>query len=209
MNRIIMLAVSLLLIVSVGSSQDKQETKSSNIHQWYSGKFGFYSPSDGLNNGLMVGIDGITEFLHYNFFLSGAIEIYPKQTIDIFSDPKPSISQQQVIILPLHVNVGYKLFDVENADSRGYIGVGGGYYFYFYNVDYQTNSGGVLGGLTSRSQTSNGGGVFGTLFARALISRIFVEPRFYIASKKNETIEGRHTYHINPSGFSVTLGFQY
>ena len=209
MKRCIGFAMAALLFLSTGLAQEKQETKSSNTRQWYSGKFGFYNPSEGLNNGLMLGVDGITEFLHYNFFLSGAIDLYPKQTIDIFKDPKPNISQQHIIVLPLHVNFGYKVFDVEDADSRGYIGVGAGYYFYFYNVDYQTGSGGILGGLTTRSQTNSSGSVFGTIFARALIGRIFVEPRFYIASKEEESIEGGFTYQVNPSGFAVTLGFQY
>ncbi|MDE3057511.1 MAG: hypothetical protein KGJ59_06105, partial [Bacteroidota bacterium] len=182
-----------------------------NLRQYYSGKFGFYQPGDGLNNGLILGVDGITEFVHYSFFLSGAIDLYPKQTIDIFQQPKPDVSQQQVLLIPLHVNFGYKLFDVTDADTRGYVGVGGGYYFYFYSVSYSSSGGGgLLGPLpgTSQSDSKNGGGLFATAFARVLIGQIFLEPRFYFASKKQNSV-GSYSFTINPSGFAITLGFQY
>jgi len=195
-------------------SQEEKVEKSSNTLQFYSGKFGFYSPSDGLNNGLLLGIDGITEFTHYNFFLSGAIDAYPKQTISIFRDPQPGggsppdVTQQQMILLPLHLNFGYKLFEVTDADTRGYIGLGGGYYFYFYNVTYQSSGGVFGGGLTSSSETRNGGSVFGSVFGRVVINKIFVEPRLYFASKSEDNVGG-FTYVVNPSGFAITLGFQY
>ncbi len=190
------------------SKQDTKQQKSSNLRQFYSGKFGLYAGSDGLNNGLMIGIDGITEFIHYDFFLSGAIELYPKQTIGIFKHAPPSGYQQSLFLLPLHGNFGYKFFEVGDADSRGYIGAGAGYYFYFYNIDYTSGTGGILGGLSSRSESKNSGAVFGSIFARILIGQIFVEPRFYLASKSEGTVE-QYAYVINPSGFAITLGFQY
>src|ERR1051325_806699 len=106
MNRYSLLA--LCLITSVGQILCQRDSieKSPNTIQFYSGKFGYYSPGDGLNNGLVLGVDGITEFLHYNFFLSGAMDLYPKQTISIFRDPQPGggkppdITQQQMILLP-------------------------------------------------------------------------------------------------------------
>jgi hypothetical protein len=163
----------------------------------------------------VVGIDGITEFIHYNFFLTAAADIYPKQTIAIFNDPQPGggsppdVSQQQILLIPLHLNFGYKLFDVGNADTRGYIGAGGGYYLYFYNATYSSGSGGILGGgLTSASDSKNGGAVFGSLFGRVLISKVFVEPRLIFASKSEETLGG-YSFTVDPSGFSITLGFQY
>lgn len=58
-----------------------QNDSGKNIKHSYSGKFGFYNPSDGLNNGLLFGVDGITEFIHYNFFISGAADIYFKKTL--------------------------------------------------------------------------------------------------------------------------------
>ncbi|MBI3580067.1 MAG: hypothetical protein HY089_11735 [Ignavibacteriales bacterium] len=194
----------------VGQEKDKKEQKSSNLIQFYSGKFGLYQGSDGLNNGLFIGVDGITEFIHYNFFLSGAIELYPKQTIGIFKNAPPAGYQQSMILLPLHVNFGYKLFEVSDADTRGYLGIGGGYYFFFYNVDYQNASGGILGGgLTGQSESNTSGNVFASVFARVLIGQIFIEPRFYFAAKKEATVGNAYTYVVNPSGFSLTLGFQY
>lgn len=192
----------------IALADEQKEGGSSNLRQYYSGKFGFYQPSDGLNNGLLLGIDGITEFVHYNFFLSGAIDLYPKQTISIFKDPQPDVQQQAMVLLLLHVNFGYQIFNEPTADSRGYVGVGAGYYFYFYSIEYRTDSGGLLGGLATHSDSKNGGNIFATVFARVLIGKIFLEPRLYIASKKEDSIGG-FTYVVNPSGFAVTLGFQY
>jgi hypothetical protein len=208
---IFLIVLGLLLAASTFGQESKEETKqqkSSNLRQFYSGKFGLYAGSDGLNNGLMIGIDGITEFIHYDFFLSGAIELYPKQTIGIFKNAPPSDYQQSLFLLPLHVNFGYKLFEVGDADSRGYIGAGAGYYFYFYNIDYASGAGGIFGGLSRRSESKNSGAVFGSVFARILIGQIFVEPRFYLASQSEGNVE-QYSYIINPSGFAITLGFQY
>ncbi len=215
------LMCAALVIAAMSSSfaadtDNPKKNDTGNLRQYYSGKFGFYQPSDGLNNGLVLGVDGITEFIHYNFFLSGAIDFYPKQTIDIFQQPKPDISQQAVILLPLHVNFGYKIFDVPDADTRGYLGAGGGYYFYFYSVSYSPSSsgggGGLLGGGSlvpaSQSDSKSGGSLFATAFARILIGQIFLEPRFYFASKKQNSV-GSYNFTINPSGFAITLGFQY
>ncbi len=212
MKRILIFFLTCMALAVVGNAQEKKEetkeAKSSNLRQSYSGKFGLYNGSDGLNNGLLIGIDGITEFIHYNFFLSGAAELYPKQTMGIFKNPPPSGYQQSLFLLPLHVNFGYKVFDVGDADSRGYLGAGLGYYLYFYNVDYQAGSGGILGGLSGGSESKSGGAMFASVFARILIGQIFIEPRFYIAAKSEDSV-GPHAYVLNPSGFAVTLGFQY
>jgi hypothetical protein len=184
-------------------------TKSkSNLSQYYSGKFGFYNPGNGLNNGLLFGIDGITEFNNYDFFLSGAIDLYQKKTIDIFNHPKPQIIDQYIILIPLHVNAAYKFLTIEDADTKIYGGLGGGYNLFFYNVEYKTQTSGLLGGLTSKSENINGGNVFFSVFARILIGKIFIEPRYYFMSEKEEST-GVHNFVINPSGFAITLGFQY
>lgn len=194
----------LMTLIVVSSNSSAQ-----NLSQHYSGKFGFYNPSDGLNNGLLFGVDGITEFNNYNFFLSGAIDLYYKKSIDIFSEPKPKIYDQTIVVIPLHVNFAYKVFDVKDADTRGYAGIGGGYFLYFYNLSYQTSSGGLLGGIAStKDESVSGGNVFFSVFARFLIGKIFVEPRFYLASKEEGNVES-HKYTVNPSGFAITLGFQY
>lgn len=213
MKRVSLVVLLLLPVLLVGQGKEAEKSpQSSNLRQYYSGKFGFYQPSDGLNNGLLFGVDGITEFIHYNFFLSGAIDFYQKQTIGIFTgSSKPNVSQQQVVLLPLHANFGWQLFDVPNADTRGYIGVGLGYYLYFYSVDYQSGSGGILGGggLTSQTDSKSGGNLFGSVFFRALIGQIFLEPRFYFAARKEDAVNGGYQFVINPSGFAITLGFQY
>ncbi len=192
------------------SSKTETKTQNKNINQSYSGKFGFYNPSDGLNNGLLFGIDGITEFLHYNFFLSGAADLYYKKTFNIFTNtPSPSVSDQQMILIPLHINFGYKLADIPDASTKFYAGVGGGYYLYFFGATTSSGSGGLLGGgLTNTTDNKSGGAIFGTIFFRALIGKIFVEPRYYFASKVNDTING-NPYLVNPSGFAITLGVQY
>ncbi len=202
--------------VTTGFCGDDKTGEGGHTRQYASGKIGFYSPSDGLNNGLLLGIDGITEFTSYSFILTGAADLYLKQSIDIFKNPQPGggqppdVTQQQMVLLPLHLNVGYKFFEVEEADSRGYVGVGGGYYFYFYSATYRNSSSGFpIGSLTTpASDAKNGGNIFGSVFARILVNKIFLESRWYIASKSEEMMGG-NAFLVNPSGFAVTLGFQY
>ncbi len=197
--------------VTFPQNENNNKSTSKNITQSYSGKFGFYNPSDGLNNGLLFGIDGITEFIHYNFFLSGAADLYYKKTFNIFtSQPSPSISDQQMILIPLHINFGYKLAEIPDADTRFYAGAGGGYYLYFFGATTSSGSGGGLfgGGLTNSTDNKSGGAVFGTIFFRALVGKIFIEPRYYFAGKVTDSING-NPYLVNPSGFAITLGVQY
>ncbi|MGH2567486.1 MAG: hypothetical protein ACRDGA_04050 [Bacteroidota bacterium] len=211
MKRFVLMFV-LILMPAIMFAQDKEAektAKSSNLRQYYSGKFGFYQPSDGLNNGLLFGIDGITEFLNYNFFLTGAVDLYMKQTIGIYENAPPAGYSQAMFLIPLHANFGYRVFDVADADSKGYVGGGVGYYLYFYSVEYQSGSGGIVGGLTPRSESKNGGNIFATVFFRVLIGQIFIEPRLYLASKEKDGLPGGYQFVVNPSGFAVTLGFQY
>lgn len=189
------------------------ESRAQNTRQYYSGKLGYYRPRDGLNNGLLIGVDGVTEFLRANVILAGSVDAYPKQSIDIFKDPQPGgrpapdISQQQIVVLPIHLNLGYKLFEAGDIDSRMYAGVGGGYYFYFYSATYRTPGGLPGGSLTSSTDSKNGGDVLGTAFIRLLVNQIFIEPRLYFASRSADQLGG-YSFVVNPSGFAVTLGFQ-
>lgn len=95
-----LLIVFILLEVAVYGQSDSTKSENKKIKQYYSGKFGLYVPSKELNNGLILGIDGITEFNKFNFFLSGSIDLYFKKTFDIFSEPKPSVSDQTILIIP-------------------------------------------------------------------------------------------------------------
>ncbi|MCL5028366.1 MAG: hypothetical protein M1480_05025 [Bacteroidetes bacterium] len=211
MTKRVIILINLIMIsgsIFAQAPNEKSGNKDSNLNQYYSGKFGFYNPGNGLNNGLILGIDGITEFKKYNFFLSGDIDLYQKKTIDIFSDPKPDVTDQMIFLIPLHINFGYKLLEIPDADTKFYAGLGGGYYLYFYSVTYSGNSGGLFGGLTSNSDSKSGGNIFFSVFGRILIGKIFVEPRYYIASKKVDNTGG-YSFTINPSGFAITLGFQY
>jgi hypothetical protein len=174
------------------------------LTQSYGGKIGFYDPAGGLNNGLLLGIDGITEFNNYNFFLSGALDFYYKETIDIFNNPKPTLTSQQVFIVPLHANFGYKIYQVPDAATKLYGGIGGGYYFYFYNANYL--EGGII--PLERSASPSGGNFFVSLFARILIGKIFIEPRYYFAVSEEDNVED-YSFEIDPSGFAITLGFEY
>lgn len=79
----LLLLLAVPLVTFAQEQKEASKETSSNLRQYYSGKFGFYQPSDGLNNGLMFGIDGITEFLRYNFILTGAVDLYTKQTINL------------------------------------------------------------------------------------------------------------------------------
>lgn len=208
------LVFAVLFFCSVAIAQEKESAASENkLRQYYSGKFGYYQPDKGLNNGLMLGVDGITEFVKYDIGLTGAIDLYQKQTFSPFGTPEPQVRQQALLLLPLHANVGYRLLNLGDADTRVFIGAGGGYYFYFYSVEYaeSSGSGGLLGGgltSTSTTATENGGNIFGTAFLRVLIGKIFLEPRFYFASKTEKTI-GSYPLTIDPSGFALTIGFQY
>lgn len=213
MKRIYGILIFIYSFSSISLSQNQNSnSESKNINQYYSGKFGFYNPSDGMNNGLIFGIDGITEFKHYNFFLSGSADLYFKKTFDIFTatgQNHPSISDQQMILIPLHINFGYKLGTIPDADSRFYAGAGGGYYLYFFGATTSSGSGGLFGGgLTNTTDNKSGGAVFGTIFFRAVIGKIFIEPRYYFASKVTDNING-NPYLVNPTGFAITLGVQY
>ncbi|MHB1050685.1 MAG: hypothetical protein ACYC09_11435 [Bacteroidota bacterium] len=210
----IFLVFTVLLCCSAAIAQEKESADSENkLRQYYSGKFGYYQPDRGLNNGLMLGVDGITEFVKYDIGLTGAIDLYQKQTFSPFGTPEPQVRQQALLLLPLHANIGYRLLNLSDADTRVFVGAGGGYYFYFYSLEYaeSSGSGGLLGGgltSTSKSATENGGNIFGTAFLRVLIGKIFLEPRFYFASKTEKTI-GSYPLTIDPSGFALTIGFQY
>lgn len=208
-----MLKLYLIIVFTMGLvfASDTTNSSSSNTKQYYSGKFGFYSPDKRLNNGILLGIDGITEFNHYNFFLSGAIDLYQKKTFDFFNTPKPNVSDQLLLLIPLHINGAYQLAEIPNADTKFYLGAGGGYYLYFYSANYSgSSSGGILGGgsLTNKTASENGGNVFFSVFGRILIGKIFIEPRFYFASESTSSFDG-FNYVINPGGFAITLGFQY
>ncbi len=197
-------ALGLILLFVVASTSALGQ----NTRQAYSGKFGLFSGSDGLNNGLMIGADGITEFLRYDFFLNLGAELYLKKTFNFFKDPKPDIVQQQIVLIPITGGAAYKFLDVEDADTRAYVGVGAGYYLYFYAVDYRATTGGILGGAFTQSESKSGGNFVATVFLRALIGKVFIEPKLYIASKQEDAV-GPHSYVVNPSGFSIALGFQY
>jgi hypothetical protein len=186
----------------IGAAQE------ANLRQSFSGKFGYYNPGEGLNDGLLLGVDGITEFVRHDFFLSGAVDVYFKQTFDFFNAPKPDVTSQSIVLLPLHANFGYKVVDFSTADTRVYAGLGGGYYLFFYTVDYRSSSGGIIGSVIAKSESKSGGNAFASFFVRALIGKIFIEPRYYLASKKESSIE-THTFVVDPSGFAITLGFQY
>ncbi|MCK9209918.1 MAG: hypothetical protein M0P61_03670 [Ignavibacteriaceae bacterium] len=205
---VIVSVATLLTINSFALGKDSEKNTSANLSQFYSGKFGFYSPSNGLNNGLLIGVDGITEFNKYNFFLSGDIDLYQKKTFDIFEEPKPNISDQLMLLLPLHINFGYQLAQIPDADTRIYAGIGAGYYLYFYSVTYQKSSGGLFPSLTSSSDQKNGGNFFFSIFGRILIGKIFVEPRYYFATHSEGNVDG-NKFLVNPTGFAITLGFQY
>lgn len=206
---LVIMSFSTLAPVNIfAQGNDSEKNTSANLSQYYSGKFGFYNPSDGLNNGLLIGVDGITEFNNYNFFLSGDVELYQKKTIDIFREPKPKISDQLILLLPLHINFGYKLAQIREADTKIYAGAGAGYYLYFYGATYQKSSSGLFPSLTSSSDQKNGGNFFFTVFGRILIGKIFVEPRYYFATTREDNVDG-YRFLINPTGFAITLGFQY
>ena len=208
-----MLKIGLIFLVcatfTVAQTKDSSKDESK-LRQYYSAKIGYYQPGEGLNNGLLLGVDGITEFVKYNFGAIGAIELYQKQSFNFFNAPKPQVNQPSLILLPIHANFGYKLTDVSDADLRIFAGGGGGYYFYFYSVDYQGGSGGgLLGGpsLSSNTENKNGGNIFGTAFIRILFGKVFIEPRFYFAAKTDDSV-GSYRYTVNPSGFAITIGFQ-
>lgn len=205
--------ISMVVSLSAIAQTNDGAASETKLRQYYSGKFGYYQPDKGLNNGLMLGVDGITEFVKYDIGLTGAIDLYQKQTFNPFGTPEPQIRQQALILIPLHANVGYRLVNINDADTRVFAGAGGGYYFYFYSLEYgeTAGGGGLLGsGLTTSSKTAteNGGNLFGTVFLRVLIGKIFLEPRFYFASKTEKNI-GAYPLTINPSGFALTIGFQY
>jgi len=210
MVRSVYLFCVFILFNNIILAQDpagENDNSGQNIRQYYSLKAGFYNSRDNLNNGLIFGLDGITEFYKYNLFLSGNVDFYQKKTINVFA--APDITSQSMILLPLHIDLGYKIAHIPDADTKIYAGIGGGYSLYFYNATYQTSSGGVIFNETiNNNVTKNSGYVFGSVFGRILIGKVFIEPLYYFASAKNEKIDG-YSLHFNPSGFAISFGFQY
>ena len=207
MYKLHVLVLMLIIICISIKAQSLTGKNDSSLGQYYSIKVGYFNPQKGLNNGLLLGLDGITEFYKYNFFLSGDVDFYRKKTVSIYA--APDITDQSVMIFPLHINLAYKAFELPDAETKFYLGVGGGYYLYFYNATYQTSSSGILfNETTNNNVTKNGGNGFFSVFARVLVGKVFVEPLYYFASAKNESINS-YPLSVNPSGFSISIGFQY
>ncbi len=196
---------------TIAAAQSSETPKGESVlRQYYSAKIGYYRPTEGLNDGLLLGVDGITEFVKYGLNINGAIDLYQKQTFNFFTDPKPNIQQQALVLLPLHANIGYTAANVPDAELRLLFGAGAGYYLYFYAVEYRQSSGGGIfnpASLTTTTENKNGGDLFGTAYIRLLFGKVFVEPRWYFAAATEETI-GSHRFVLDPSGFAVTIGFQ-
>src|SRR5690349_9461158 len=110
--KIVLVFLAVLLPAVVRCAGDEHQP---NTNQYVSAKLGSYHPSGGLNNGLLLGLDGISEFTHYNFFLSLGVDCYPKQSVDLFANPQPdgsaspNVSQQQLLLFPIAFNAAYKL----------------------------------------------------------------------------------------------------
>jgi hypothetical protein len=194
-------------IILAQESAVESNNAGQNIGQYYSLKAGFFNSRGGINNGLIFGLDGITEFYKYNLFLSGNVDFYQKKTINVFS--VPGITSQSMILVPLHIDLGYKIAHFRDADSKIYAGIGVGYSLYFYNASYQTTSQGLIFNQTiNNNVTKNSGYVFETIFGRILIGGIFVEPLYYFTAAKNDKIDA-YSFNFNPSGFAVSFGFEY
>ena len=195
-----------LCLVQPASAQDSGAV----LRQSYNGKFGFYRPAPALSNGLAFGVDGMTEFVKLGFYASLGADLYLKQSFNPFDTPPPQIEQQSLILIPIMLSAGLKVVDVADADTRIYLGAGGGYTLFFYKVVYSSGSGGFLDpGLGSTEHDKSSGTLTGSLQARVVVGKIFLEPKLYFAGLFKQDVEGGHRYTIDPSGFIITLGYSY
>jgi hypothetical protein len=206
---------AFILLSSVEAMGGSESDTSANARQYYSGMAGFYNPRTGINNGIILSADGVTEFRHSPLFVSGSLDAYLKQTFSIFDDPQPGggppprIADQQMILLPIHVNVGFRVAKIEDADMRFYAGAGAGYYLYFYSATYSAPTNNVLASSEGPvSDARNGGAFFTSVFARVSVNQFFIEPRYYFASARNESLGG-YALALNPTGFAVLVGIEY
>jgi hypothetical protein len=178
------------------------------LRQSYNGKFGFYRPSPAISNGLVVGADGMTEFVRYDIFASLGLDLYLKQSFNPFVGSSPRIDQQSLILIPVTLGGGYKVIDIRDADSRLYVGAGAGYSLYFYRLVYSAPGGGLLGsGLTSEDHSASSGMFTASVQLRIVVGKVFVEPKLYFAKEARTTLGGSYTYTIDPSGFIITVGY--
>jgi len=203
-SRVRVLSILFIAVAACAVAQEKDEGEDGGIElrQYYSGKLGFYHPDPSLNNGLILGVDGLTEFVHTRFAIMTEVDYYQKQTVSTLVNPPPFISRQSLTVIPIHINLAWKIFDAYEVGGSASVGIGGGGYLYFYSIEYPTAGGSVI------TDQRTGGNAFGSAFARFLVGRFFIEPRIFIASKSRDTAAGSLSYVVNPSGYSIMVGIQ-
>ena len=196
------LAVIVLLAVlwsSAGSAQS--------FYQEYSARAGYFSPHKGLNNGFIFGADGSFILPDYRLVVSLSGDCYIKRTVDLFEEPKPEIVRQQVLLVPVAVGVSYQVVQSMGTGLMVTVGVEGGYYVDFYAVDYRD----VLR-LTPvpvyGNDSQSGGNFFYGVVARMGVANFFLEPKI-LAARPHQGHVSSYRYGIDPSGFVVTVGFEY
>lgn len=193
------LFILAVLWFSVGTAQ--------NFYQEYSARAGYFSPHKGLNNGFIFGADGSFILPDYRIVLRFSGDCYIKQTVDLFEEPKPQIVRQQVLLVPIGVSVSYQVVEPVGTGLKVTVGLEGGYYVDFYSVDYRD----VLR-LTPLpvygKDSQSGGNFFYGIVARIGVANFFLEPKILLARPHREDV-GSYRYGIDPSGFMITVGFQY
>jgi len=198
-SRLAGIVVLAVLWFSEGTAQS--------YYQNYSARAGYFSPHKGLNNGFIFGADGSFVLPNERLVISLSGDCYIKQTVDLFEEPKPQIVRQQVLLVPIAVGVSYQVVEPMGRGVRVTVGLEGGYYVDFYAVDYRD----VLRltpvpvyGNDSRS----GGNFFYGVVARIGAANFFLEPKILLARPHQEDV-GPYRYGIDPSGFMMTIGFEY
>ena len=175
------------------------------FREQYSAKAGFYAPAKGLNNGFILGADASLDFPDYRFAVQFSGECYIKKTLGLFKDSNLDVVQQQILLVPVAVGMLYRLGNSANEGVLVSLGAGVGYYFDFYNIDYRENLIPVPG---TRSDSKTGGNFYSAVMVRACVNNFFIEPKMLFA-KSHGNVIGSSSYEINPSGFILTVGFQY
>ena len=193
---IVLLAV---LWFSAGTAQS--------FYQEYSARAGYFSPYKGLNNGFIFGADGSFILPDYRIVLRFSGDCYVKQTVDLFEEPKPQVVKQQILLVPIAVGVSYQMVQPTGAGLRVSVGIQGGYYVDFYEVDYRDVLRlSPLPVYGNGSQT--GGNFFYGIVARIGTANFFLEPKILLARPHQDDVSS-YRYGIDPSGFMVTVGFEY
>ncbi len=173
---------------------------------YFEAKIGFYNPTNYISKGAIGGLSWIKEDLKNSYYFSINSDFYFTQKTTIVNPATIYISQQLLVFLPLYLDIAYKLISNEHEFLKLYLGCGAGIYIYYYRI--QSIPIPIITLLAKKSDFKLGNSIFISPFMKLSYHKIFIEPRLFIDNKTEGEILG-NKYSVNPSGYSVSIGYQY